>query len=475
MTLLHSRHWRNPRLNYFGPAFAIGLICASVFAQENTSVRLPPYSKLQLKNGMTVLLMEQHEVPIISFSILLKAGSVADPTGKEGLASLTADLLRKGTRNRTADQLSSDLDFIGGEFDMNTSTDFTSGSAEFLKKDIHQGLDLLADVVLHPVFPPDEVEKLVQQRVDGIKSAKDRAESVIGRYFFSYLYGRHLYGRPVGGDERSLATITPQDVQRFYDAHYGPANMILAAAGDFTSSEMGPLIEEKFNGWAAKSPVPVNIDEPVLARGKRLLLIDKPDSTQTYFYIGNLGISRTNPDRVAIDVVNSLFGGSYTSKLNTALRIDSGLTYGAYSSFDQHKLAGPFIMSTFTRNATTEKAVDMALEVLSSFHETGVSETDLTSAKAYLKGQFPTSIETTDRLASTIASLEFYGLDESDVNAYYAKIDAVTVADARRIIKTYLPQDNLVLVLIGRAAEIQTVAKKYAPVIDMKTITQPGF
>jgi len=457
-------------------------LCLCVFvvttdsqSADNASVKLPPFTKVQLKNGLTLLLMEQHEVPIVSFNVIVKTGSVGDPAGKEGLASVTAELLRKGTQTRTSEQISSDLDFIGGEFAMNATTDFSSGSAEFLKKDLGQGMTLLTDILLNPVFPEEELKKLIQQRIDGIKSAKDRADSVIGRYFATYLYGKYPYARPVGGDEASLPAITRADIQKFYESNYVPANTILAAAGDFNVAEMRGLIEQQFNAWPAKNPPAVRVESMPQVQGKRLLLVDKPDSTQTYFYIGNVGINRTNPDRVAIAVVNTIFGGRFTSRLNTALRIDSGLTYGARSLFDQRKAAGPFLISTYTKNSSTQQAMDMALNVLSALHQKGITETELASTKEYMKGQFPPSIETSDELASTIARLDFYGLDESDINSYFAKIDAVTVDDTRRIIKESFPLDNLVFVLIGKAAEIQNVAKKYAPMVDTKAITQPGF
>ncbi|PYS35987.1 MAG: hypothetical protein DMG14_25790, partial [Acidobacteria bacterium] len=235
------------------------------------------------------------------------------------------------------------------------------------------------------------------------------------------------------------------------------------------------LIEQHFNGWPGKNPPAIRIHAAPPVQGKRLLLVDKPDSTQTYFYIGNVGINRTNPDRVGIAVVNTVFGGRFTSRLNTALRVDSGLTYGARSVFDQRKVAGPFLITTYTKNSSTEQAMDMALGVLSALHQSGITETELASTKEYMKGQFPPSIETTDQLASVIARLEFYGLDESDINSYFGKIDAVTIADTRRIVKQYFPLDNLVFVLIGKASEIQPLVKKYAPVIDTKVITQPGF
>ncbi|MBO0725286.1 MAG: insulinase family protein, partial [Blastocatellia bacterium] len=418
---------------------------------------------------------EQHEIPIVSFSFIVKTGSTADPVGREGVASLVAELLRKGTKTRSADQLSAELDFIGGQLGAASALDYAIGRAEFLKKDLNTGLNLFADALLNPAFPQDEVTKLIKQRLDGIRAAKDRAQGVIGSYFNAYLFGAHPYGRPTGGDEKSLAAITREDVTRFYDAYYTSSNTILAVVGDFDAAEMERALMEKFGGWAAKDAPAVSLPEPASAHGKRLLLIDKPDSTQTFYQIGNLGIARNNPDRVYIQVVNTLFGGRFTSMLNEALRVKSGLTYGASSSFSRNRAPGQFAISTFTRNETTEKAIDMTLDVLKRLREQGISEADLKSAKAYIKGQFPPQIETTDQLAAQIAQLEFYGLDEREINDFYAKIDAMTMDDARRVIKQYFPLDDLVFVLIGKASEIESLAKKYAPKMDAKSINQPGF
>lgn len=448
---------------------------AAPASAQGGALKLPPYKKVKLKNGMTVLLMEQHEVPIISLNFILRAGSIADPPGKEGLAAVTSGLLRKGTKTRSADQLSAELDFIGGQLGAGATFDYTTGTAEFIKKDIDKGLDLLSDILLNPTFPQDEVTKLLKQRIDGVASAKDSADAVLGTYFASYLYGSHPYGRPTGGDEKSLAAITRDDVVRFYQTHYAPSGAILAVAGDFNSEEMERRLTEKFGAWATKPAPAINLPEITPAAGKRLLLIDKPDSTQTYFIIGNAGINRMEPDRVYINAINTLLGGRFTSMLNTELRIKTGLSYGAGSSFSERKVRGPFAISTFTQNAKTEEAIDRTLGVLRALHEKGITQQDLDSAKAYIKGIMPTRIETTDQLASTIAQLEFFGLDERDVNDYYAKLDAMTLSDAQRVIKQHFPLENLVFVLIGKSGEIQNVAKKYAPKLDTKSITQPGF
>jgi predicted Zn-dependent peptidase len=454
----------------------VALVAAGVPARaQDGTLKLPPFKRVKLQNGLTVLLMEQKEVPLVSFSLIVKSGAVADPAGKEGLAALTAGLLRKGTKTRTADQLSGELDFIGGTLFTSAIPDYTMGAAEFVKKDIAKGLDLFADVLLNPTFPQDEVAKLQRQRIDEVKADKDAAGGVIGLYYNSFLFGQHPYARPAFGHEQSLAAITRADVERFYQTFYTPSNSILAVVGDFEAAEMERMLTAKFGAWPAKAAPAATLAEPSPAQGRRLLLIDKPDSTQTYFQIGNVGVPRTHPDRVPIAVINTLFGGRFTSMLNTELRIKTGLTYGARSSFDQRKVRGPFAISTYTKNETTERAIDMTLDILKRLHEKGITEEELKSAKSYIKGQYPPRIETSDQLALLIAQLEFYGLDEAEVNAYYAKIDAMTLADARRIIKEHFPLDNLVFVLIGKASEIEPVVKKYAPGLVKKSITEPGF
>ncbi len=457
------------------------LLCAVAAAQTKVPVatsglKIPAYKKVALKNGLTVLLMERHQVPLISLNYVVRSGSAADPKGKEGVAMSAAALLRKGTKTRSADQISQQLDFIGGSFAASAGPDYSAGRAEFMKKDITQGLELVADLLTNATFPQDEVKKFTSQRIDGVRAAKDRAQGVIPQYFDAFLFGSHPYARPVGGDEKSLAAITRDDIASFYQSSYAPGNTILAVVGDFNAAEMEKMISDRFAAWSAKGAAPAAVPAPVPVTGKRLLLVDKPDSTQTYFMIGNTGISRTNPDRVAIEIVNTLFGGRFTSMINSALRIRSGLTYGAHSEFDMMKQPGPFYISTYTRNESTEKAIDMTLDVLRQLHEKGITEEELKSAKEYIKGTLPPQrLETNDQLAALLTELQFYGLSDSEINDYYAKVDAMTLADSQRIIKQYFPQENLVFVLIGKAGDIGSVAKKYAPEMKSKSISEPGF
>jgi len=457
--------------------FLLGLIVAAslVSAAPGQTLKLPPHEKITLKNGITVLLMEKRGVPMVSFAAIVKAGSTSDPSGQDGLASITAGLLRKGTSKRSAQKFAEDLDFIGATFDAEAGADFTTISGECLTKDLDKGLDLLSDAMERASFPQAEVDKLISQGIDGIKAAKDEAQSVALTYYYGYLFGKHPYARPEGGDELSLARIKRDGIARFYETNYVPANTILAVAGEFDAAQMKAKLEAAFGGWTGKDPARAALGAPTPVKGKRLLLIDKADSTQTFFAFGNVGTAVNDPDRVTIRVVNTIFGGRFTSRLNEALRVESGLTYGADSFFDSKKEPGAFAIYSYTKNETTVQAIDLALQVLDKLHNEGVTPEELASAKAYIKGQFPPSIETSGQLARRIANNEFYGLNDDEINQLEARVDAVTPAMAKQVIAKHFPEDNLAFLLIGKAAEIRHAVEKYAAQQDTRKISEPGF
>ena len=453
------------------------VVMLTIFASSaaGQTLHMPPHEKYVLKNGLTVLLLEKHGVPLINVYALVKTGAAADPAGEEGLASVTAGLLRKGTKARSAQQFAADLDYIGGTFEAEAGADFSSVSEEFLTKDSDRGLGLLSDALLHPTFPQDEVDKLLAQALDGVRGAKDDPQQVLGAYYDGYLYGTHPYGRPAGGDEVSLQRIKRDAILKFYETNYVPANVLLAVAGEFNVAEMRKKLEDVFGAWAARSVKGETIPTAAPVKAKRLLLVDKPDATQTYFALGNVGIARNDPDRVAIRVVNTIFGGRFTSELNEALRVESGYTYGASSSFDSRKEPGPFGIFSFTKNETTAPAIDLAVQVLQKLHKNGVTDEQLKSAKSYIKGQFPPNIETSKQLTHIIATYEFYGLSDDEINQLEARVDAVTPEIAKAVIQKHFPSENLVFVLIGKASAIGAAVEKYAEKRDSREIAAPGF
>jgi zinc protease len=455
-------------------AVSVAILSAVLSAAAQT-LHMPPHEKVVLKNGLTVLLLEKHGVPLVNVYALVKTGSAGDPAGEDGVASITAGSLRKGTKKRTAQQFAADLDYIGAAFESEAAADFSSVSTEFLTKDLAGGLEIFSDALLHPIFPEAEVQKLVAQSVDAVRGAKDDPQQVLGLYYDGYLYGTHPYGRPAGGDEISLQRIKRDTIVKFYEANYVPGNTLLAVAGEFNGAQMQRKLEEVFGGWPAHAPATPTIPATAPVKGKRLLLVDKPDATQTYFAFGNVGIARNDPDRVAIRVVNTIFGGRFTSELNEALRVESGYTYGASSFFDSRKEPGPFGVFSFTKNETTVPAIDLALQVLQKFHKQGVTDEQLKSAKSYIKGQFPPNIETSRQLAQIIASHEFYGLGDDEINQLEARVDAVTPEIAKQVIQKHFPSENLVFALIGKASAIGPAVEKYAEKRDVRSISEPGF
>lgn len=448
------------------------LACFGLFGE----VKLPPYTRQVLPNGVIVDLMPRGGVPLVEFRILVKGGVESEPADLAGIASITAQLLRKGTSRRTSDQFSEELDFLGGTLQAVDAPQAAAAaiSAEFLKKDFDRGLDLVSDAVLHPAFPDAEVRKTLAQRIDAAKSLKDNPQAAIAQYFAAFFFGpNHPYGHPT--DENTLSHIQRQDILSYHARNYCGKNLIVVVTGDFDPDAVVPKIRQTFGSIAAGTAFEWSKPVPAAA-GSRLLLIDKPDATQTYFYIGQAGIDRKNSDRVKLTLVNTLFGGRFTSMLNEELRVKSGLSYGAFSILQQPRLPGAIAVASYTKTESTEKALDLSLEVLKRIGEQGVTAEQLSSVKAYVKGTFPTQrLETSDQLGSVLGDMEVYGLGKDDIDDLFSRIDAVSLSDANTVARKYYKAGNFTFVLLGNAAKIRDIAKKYAPKVTEVSISKAGI
>ena len=350
------------------------ILLAGINVQLNAqSYKLPPYEKFKLKNGLTVYLMEQHEVPVINVSVILPAGAIYDGE-KAGLASLTATALKHGTKNFTKTKLDEELDFHGASINTFASKESAGLSARMAAKDKDKILNLLKEIMLEPSFDASEFEKEKKRLLVSLEQQKESPRAVIASYFDKFIYGDHVYGNIVQGKISTVSPLTVDDVKKFYTENYLPEGSAIAVAGDFKSAEMKTLITSLFSDWKKGTKPQVNLaSKPIPVPAKQqVLLINKDDAKETTFYIGAPGISRNNPDYVSIDVVNTLFGGRFTSMLNDELRVNTGLTYGANSRFNALKNGGTFVISTFTAGKTTEPAIDKAIEVLNKLHSTGI-------------------------------------------------------------------------------------------------------
>ena len=442
------------------------------FGQSN--FKLPDYEKFRLKNGLTVYLMEQHEVPLINVSAVFDAGSINDGD-KWGLAGLTADALLFGTQKYSKAQIEEMTDYAGANLSTYAGKDVGGLSASFASKDQDQLFDIIQQVLRYPVFDAKEFEKHKQRTLLQLVQQKESPQMVAGKYFNTFVFGKFPYASPGDGIKSTVEKINPAIAEGFYKSNYTTGKGAIAVVGDFKTKDMKKKITGLFENWKTLEPRMVKRVAPDLDFPKSsVLLINKDDARETTFLIGGKGIDYNSPDYVSVLVVNTILGGRFTSWLNDALRVNSGLTYGADSEFVRNKFAGTFVISSFTKNESTTPAIDMALDVLDSLHKTGIDDSTLASAKAYVKGDFPPSYESGGALAHFLTDMHFYGFDEHYINTFQSKVEALTVSQANELISAYFPKDNLQFVLIGKADEIREKVKKYGEVTE-KQIKAEGF
>ncbi len=443
---------------------------------KSQGVMLPAFERVPLDNGTVVLLNERRDVPLVAISAILRGGAVSDPQEQNGLAGLFAALLEKGAGERNAVQFAEAIDSVGGRLSANAGLEDITITGDFLARDADLMVELLADMLLRPALDADELAKLRERAINFIRVGKDtNLNAMLPIYGHAFLFGEHPYGNPQSGSETTLANITHADVVDFYEQQVGADRLIISLSGDFDAASMRAKLEASFGTWrpAAGPPADVPVAEP--QAGRRVLLIDKPGATQTYFWIANIGVARDFEQRAALNLTNTVFGGRYTSMLNDALRVKSGLTYGARSRLSRPSTPGSLAITSFTRTEATGEAIDMALGVLGQLRDGGFDEDALVSAQNYILGQFPTSLETAGQLGSQLAALEAYGLDASYINDYSADIMAVDVVAIADVVEAVYPaSENLVFVLIGDAELIRESVSQYGTVTEMR-ITEPRF
>jgi zinc protease len=440
------------------------------------TVRVPAHERLSLASGVALVLVPRRDVPLVAFNAVLRGGGLSDPSSRPGVASMVAGLLEKGAGERSAYAFADVVEGVGGSFGAGAGPEAISVRGVFLARDQQLMLELLADALLRPRLAADELEELAARHIELIKAAKDSDPSeLIGTYGRALLFGDHPYGRPVFGSEASLAAIDRDDVLRYYDGQFGGERLVLVLAGDFDPDLLARLAADSFSRWPRTPAPPPALARPRALAGRRVLLVDFPGSAQTYFWIGNVGVDRRYPRRAALDLVNTLFGGRFTSLLNTELRIKSGLSYGARSGFARGSVPGEFSLRSFAQTENTGRALDLALRTLERLRHEGVTREMLDSARAYTLGQYPLGLETAADWAEMLAEIELYGLGKGYIDDYPAQLAAVGVAEAQAVIEEAFPRaDSVAVVAIGDAARIRGAVEEYGPVSQI-ALTDPDF
>lgn len=448
------------------------IMLASLSAQA--SYTLPEYQKMTLPNGMTIYLMEQHEVPLIDINVVVNAGAI-DDGNIAGLNYFTARNLTLGTKALTKTELDNTVDFVGTDLFSDANAEFVTVGASLAAKDTALILPIVRDMIIHPRFDESEFTKLKQRHLLNLEQNKESPKSVINAYFNRVIFGNKGYGVTVKGNVNTINAITLEQIKQHHKTWYQPNNTAVIVVGDFEAEKMLKELKSLFQDWEnTATPKRKQITKTAEPNNSTVLLVNKSDAREATFLIGGKGIAQGNQDKVGLSVVNTILGGRFTSWLNDELRVNAGLTYGARSSFTSFSEDGVFALSSFTKTETTIEALDLALKTYARLWEKGIDDKTLRSAKAYVKGQFPPKFETSEQLASLLANMHGYQFNEEYINTFEQQVDSLTIEKTKQLINQYFPQKNLQFIVIGEADALRDKLKKYGQVSEIN-INDVGF
>jgi zinc protease len=425
-----------------------------------SKLTLPTPRSFKLPNGLTVLLIERHTLPIVTANLVTLSGSELNPLDKPGLASFTAAMLQEGTKNRPALKIADDVDQIGAVLNTFSTSDQSVVGIRTLTRNEDPAFNLLSDLVLNPAFDPKEIERVRSLRVTDILQQKDDPNTLARKASYLELYGpKHPYGFLESGTESSVKAITRDDLEKFWKGGYVPANSALVVAGDITEPQLRQMAEKYFGQWRGsfQRPTPPAITQTA---SKGILIVDKPDAPQTAVRFATVTVPRSTPDYAPLEVMNTALGGLFSSRLNMNLREEHGYTYGAFSTVLYRRAPGPFIAVAGVRTDVTAPAVRETFSELDRMRNTALTSDELTMAQNAFALSLAGRFETTAETANTVGELFVYDLPLNYYQSLPAKINAVNAQDVQRVAKEYLRPESMVVVAVGDKAKIEPELKK---------------
>ena len=445
---------------------AAALACAPLAAQQvdrthpptlppPPALRVPAVQTATLPNGLELAVVEMHKVPVVDVTLQIGAGTVRDPDDLPGLATFTATMLQQGAGARGALDIADETAFLGASLNTGAGFDAATASLHVPKRRLGPALDLLADVVLRPTFPDTEIARQRDLRRAQILQARDQPVAMANLAFAAIVFGGHPYGRPQTGTETSTAALNRDRVLQFYGAYYRPNTARMLVVGDITLAEAVRLVRARFGAWGRAEVAAAAEAAAPAGAARTIYLVDKPGAAQSVFRIGQVGVNRATPDYFALEVLNTILGGSFTSRLNQNLRETHGYTYGAGSQFAMRRMAGPFLASASIVTAKTDSALIEFMRELRRIRDEAVPQAELDKAKAYITLGLPSDFETTQGAARRFAELILYGLPLDYFSHYIPQIDAVTAADVQRVARQYIDPDHLAIVVVGDRSKIE--------------------
>jgi zinc protease len=441
-------------------------------------VNVPKPTERRLANGLRVIVIENHATPLVGAQLMVKNGGEVDPADLSGVADMTAELLTKGTKTRTAPQIAQEIEALGGVIGSSAGWDASRASVNVIASKTEPAMNILADIVRNPVFKEEEIERLRQQYLDSLNIGMNSPGTLANWVASRVVFGGSPYGHPISGTPESIPRIKREDVVRLHTNFYRPDNAVLVIGGDIKAADAFKLAEKTFGDWAAsqaamtiENGVPTKASAATSAAGaaqtgQRVVVVDMPGAGQAAVVFARRGIARTDPEYYSGLVANSVLSG-YSGRLNQEIRIKRGLSYGARSSLDTRRDVGPFVASAQTKNQSGAEVASLLVGELSRLSSEAVTEAELTPRKAVVIGGFGRSLETTEGLVAQVASLALYGLSLDEINRYIASVQAVTPAQIQKFAGSRLGAADASIIIVGDAKEFIEPLRKQFPNVEV--------
>jgi zinc protease len=434
------------------------------------SLDLPPIQHFKLANGVPVIVVEKHRVPLVQMELLVRTGSVNDPPGKIGLASLTAAMMDEGAGTRSSLELADAIDFLGASIGTYAGQHTSGITMHTPRSKLDSALVLFTDIALRPTFPADELERQRISRLTSLAQWHDEPRTVASVLVSRVLYGRnHPYGVPQIGTEKSIRAFTPADLKQFHATFYQPSAATLIVVGDVSPDTLLPKLEAAFGSWKGTSPAPSAVASPEQIAKRVIYLVDKPGAAQSELRVARIGAERLTEDYFPLIVMNTVLGGSFASRLNQNLREEHGYAYGAGSGFAFRPKPGPFVASAAVQTDVTDKALAEMMKELTNIR-TSVTDEEIHRARNYLALQYPSNFASVADISSQLAELAVYGLPDDYLELYIGRVLAVTKEDVERVARKYIDPDRVVIVVVGDRKKIEPGIEALK-LGDLKTMT----
>ena len=427
------------------------------------ALSVPAVKSSALPNGIQLRVVEQHELPLVQITLQVTGGSRLDGS-LPGIATFTANMLDEGAGTRDAISLQSELAYLGASLSTSADWDRTTVGLKVPVRNLPAALALMSDVVMRPTFGAEEVRRQRDLRLTALLRLRDQPNAVASLAFYQAVFpATHPYARNITGDSVTVATYDSALVRRFYDGTLRPDRANLFVVGDVSEAQIRTLLTQHFGSWRAPGaaiPLPSAPPPAPHPATTRVWLVDKPEAAQSVITIGWPGVERTSPDYAALQVLNTLLGASFTSRLNMNLREAKGYSYGAGSSFTYRVVPGPFAATSSVRTNVTDSSLIEIFKEIRGVRDSLVPREELDRAKSNVENDIPGALESTSQVAGQMASLATFGLTLEEYPRLVARVRTVTAADVQRVARQYLTPDKAHVVVVGDLAKVKEPIEK---------------